>query len=119
MQAQIVLRKITAATVTSSTCVRSPETMVTRAPMPSRLLFTPTVLISTELFALPPSLRSNCGTPSRLLMMTSTSPSLSMSPKAAPRPVCFSANGPKFGAYFGERSVTVVVVHEIALPVGR
>ena len=29
--------------------------------MPSRLLFTPTVLISTELFALPPSLRNNCG----------------------------------------------------------
>ena len=76
----------------------------------------PMVLIKTELFALPPSFRSNCGGPSRLLMTTSTSPSLSISPKQLhARYVFRQTEAPKLGADFGERPVAIVMVHEIAL----
>src|SRR5207249_210053 len=43
----------------------------------------PTVLMVIQLFRLPPSFLRTAGLLSRLLMTTSTSPSLSMSPKAA------------------------------------
>ena len=53
---------------------------------PDRFDVVPTHLIRIELFPVPPSFRSSVGGPSRLLMSTSTSPSLSKSPKAHPRP---------------------------------
>ena len=54
------------------------------------IIFAPTVLIIIELFALPPSLRNSCGGPSRSAIIKSTSPSLSISPKATPRLARFS-----------------------------
>jgi hypothetical protein len=54
--------------------------------MADRFDFVPTHFTRIEWFPVRESLRSSVGGPSRLLMTTSTSPSLSKSPNAQPRP---------------------------------
>src|SRR6266404_7147329 len=63
-----------------------PLVTFTRVPIADRLDRVPTHLIMIQLFLFPPSLRSSDGGLSRLFTITSTSPSLSKSPKAQPRP---------------------------------
>src|SRR3954470_15484773 len=54
-------------------------------PIPERLERVPKHFTIIQLFLLPPSFRSSVGGPPRLLTITSTSPSLSKSPKEQPR----------------------------------
>ena len=68
----------------------------------------------------PPSLRSSVGAPSRSLMTTSRSPSLSRSPNAAPRLTRGRAERrPGVLADLGERAVATIPIQQLALPVGR
>ena len=62
------------------------DTTFTRQPMPSRFDFLPRVRMPSQFFRFPPSFRSTRARWPTLLTTTSTSPSLSRSPKAAPRP---------------------------------
>ena len=57
-----------------------------RAPMPQRLLFTPSVRKTIQFFEFPPSLRQKVGMSLLLITRISISPSLSKSPKAVPHP---------------------------------
>ena len=55
------------------------------APIPSRLLFVPTARIASQRFAAGLTLRQSSTPSSSAVTIASTRPSLSMSPKAAPR----------------------------------
>ena len=92
---------------------------LTRVPMAERLERVPTHLIEIQLFRLPPSLRSSVGGPSRLLTRMSTSPSLSKSPKAQPRPrLAARDRRPGFRGHVLEAPVAQVPVEELRLPIG-